>query len=440
MTQAGARPREWVVLGAGMLGLTLALRLAAGGARVRVLEAAPEVGGLTASHRLDGLTWDRYYHVVAARDRALLALLDELGLAAAVAWRTTRTLFYDGRGLHPLDNAVDYLRLPALPLLAKLRIGLNILYGTRFADPIALDALPAEAWLRRWSGDTGFEHLWRPLLQAKLGDNHRFASAAYLRAVMARFHGAREGARQTETFGFVSGGYARIVDALLLRLATLGVTVETGSVVRQVTGSANGVVIDTAAGERCCDEAVITFASPLALALCGGLGADERARHGALRYQGVVCLSLLLRRPLGGAYMTYITDPAAPFTTVIEMSALTGTSAWNGHHLVYLPRYVAADDPWMTMDDDSVAARFLAGLARLYPGIGSADVVAKRCARAAHVMALPTPGYAAALPPFRTAVPGLSIVNSAHIVHASLSVDETVQLAERAATALTGRT
>jgi hypothetical protein len=40
--------------------------------------------------------------------------------------------------------------------------------------------------------------------------------------------------------------------------------------------------------------------------------------------------------------------------------------------------------------------------------------------------------YSDRLPPMITSVPGLSIINSAHIVNASLAVNETVSLAEAA--------
>lgn len=432
--------QDWLVVGAGMLGLTLALRLATAGHRVRVVEAAPTLGGLTASHRWGGLSWDRYYHVISSRDHALLALLAELGLTDAITWRRTRTLFFDGRAHHPLDDALDYLRLPALPLASKLRIGLNILYGSRFADLAALEDRSAESWLTAWSGRAGYERLWRPLLRAKLGANQGLASAAYIGSVMRRFHGARQGVRQTESFGFVAGGYATVVGRLLDALRARGVAIDSGVAVRAVAPAEDGVGLrlSTADTVRRAARVVLTCASPLVTRLCepSTLGTAVHARHTGLRYQGVICLSLLLRRPLGGAYLTYITDDTIPFTTAIEMSALTGTASLAGHHLVYLPKYVASDDPLLHADDAEIAADFLAGLARLYPDITPADVVHQACARSAHVMALPTPGYSAALPGLTTAQPDLFVVNSAQIRNASLSVDETVALANAAAASL----
>ena len=366
MTTPSAGRRSWAILGAGMLGLTLAWRLAQRGCAVTVIEAAPVLGGLTASHAWDGCTWDRYYHVISAHDRELLGLLAELGLEREVQWRATRTLFFDGNGRYPLDDAVDYLRLPALPMSAKLRIALNIVYGSRLRAGTALEQQRAEDWLCAWSGRTGYERLWRPLLRAKLGANHELASAAYIWSVIRRFYGAREGARRTEKFGFVPGGYARIIATLGAALERSGVVLRTAAPVHRIAPCADRrvrVMLDD--GEHAFEQVVATFASPLALTLCSDLGAEERVRHAALRYQGVVCLSLLLARPLGGAYMSYITDPLIPFTTIIEMSALTGTAATAGYHLVYLPKYVPSDDPLLCADPEAIRAEFSAGLARL---------------------------------------------------------------------------
>lgn len=52
--------------------------------------------------------------------------------------------------------------------------------------------------------------------------------------------------------------------------------------------------------------------------------------------------------------------------------------------------------------------------------------------RVRHVLAISTLNYSAKLPPMHTSIPGVYIVNSAHIVNGTLNVNETVQLAERA--------
>ena len=176
---------------------------------------------------------------------------------------------------------------------------------------------------------------------------------------------------------------------------------------------------------------VVTAAAPLAARICEGLTQDERDRLEGVVYNGVICASLLLRRPLGGYYLTYITDRSIPFTAVIEMSALVDAQRHlGGNSLVYLPRYVTGDDSFWGLSDEELERQFIAGLRKIYPTLADGDIAGFRVARARQVYAVTTLDYSQRLPPMMTSVPGLAIVNSAHIVNASLAVNETVALAE----------
>jgi len=440
MAAAGApvpAPVHHGIVGGGLLGLTLAWRLAQAGQRVTVVEAAPALGGLAGAWQIGPVTWDRYYHVIDGRDAALRGLLGEMGLQDEIAWADLRSNFYDGRTLRPLNHVLDYLRLPGLGLADKLRLAATLARAAAVPEPQALETLSAQRWLTDRGGDRNWRVLWRPLLRAKLGANAEHASAAYIVAVIRRFVGGRQGALKIERYGHVRGGYARVLAAMEQRLAAAGVTFLRGCAVQSVQPLPEGGFVIEGGGQALhCDRAVLTCAAPLAARLCPALQRDERARLQALRWQGVVCLSLLLKRPLGGAYLTYITDETLPFTTVIEMTTLVDPAALGGHHLVYLPRYVPVDDALFDVDDATVVAAFTTGLRRMFPDLRDDDVVAARVARARHVLAIATQGYSALVPPMATSLPGLSLVNSAQILNAALSVEETVRLADAAAARL----
>ncbi len=189
----------------------------------------------------------------------------------------------------------------------------------------------------------------------------------------------------------------------------------------------------TLAGEQLhFDRAVVTLAAPLAARLCPQLLPDELERLHGVRYLGIICASALLAAPLGGFYVTNITDDWVPFTGVIEMTALVDPAEFGGRHLVYLPRYVNAGDPALSESDETVRERFLSALERMYPGFERLQVKAFRVSRVSHVCAIPTLGYSARLPPVATSVPGLYLLGSAHIVNGTLNVNESVRLAERA--------
>jgi protoporphyrinogen oxidase len=429
----GADPRRWGIVGGGMLGLTLALRLAQAGERVTVLEAASRLGGLASAWSLDGAVWDRFYHVTLLSDHNLRALLGELGLAGELRWTMTRTGFLVDGDLHSLSSSLEFLRFPPLGLVSKARLALTVLRAAHLREPRALEEIGVVDWLTRWSGRRVVARIWLPLLRAKLGSNVEVASAAFIRAIIARMYAARRAGMKRELFGHVAGGYARVLARFAEVLGAAGVELRTGFAVARVGRIGAGLEVTGEHGALPFDRVVVTAPAPLAAALCPDLTASERERLAAIRYQGIVCPSLLLRRPLAGFYVTNLADAGLPFTGVIEMTALVDPAGFGGRTLVYLPRYAAQDDEAWGWSDGEVRERFVAALARVYPGFDPGTVEACRVARARYVFAIPTLHYSSAVPPRATSMPGLYLVNTAQIVDGTLNVDETVALAERAA-------
>ena len=446
MTPAGGRPgiaqaaRRWGVVGGGMLGLTLAHRLARRGRDVTVFEGADRLGGLASAWGLGPITWDRHYHVTLFSDSALRGLLGELDLERELRWVRTRTGFYTGGRLYSMSDALEFLRFPPLGLVDKARLALTILHASRIRDWKSLERIPVADWLCRWSGPRTLERIWLPLLRAKLGEGYRETSAAFIWATIARLYAARRSGMREERFGYVPGGYARVLERFGEVLAGEGVRVHLGRPARRVERQADGgIAVESADGTReVFDAVILTPATPIAARLIAGLEEDERARLEAVRYQGIVCASLLLKRPLGGFYVTNITDDGLPFTGVIELTALVDPAQFGGNTLVYLPRYVPPGDPLFARSDAEIQETFMAALERMYPGLERSDLLAFRVSRVPYVFPIPTLGYSDRVPPESTSISGIHVVNSAHIVNGTLNVNETVQLAGRAVERLTG--
>lgn len=426
--------KSWAIVGGGMVGLTLARRLAQRGGRVTLFEASPDLGGLASAWRLGEVTWDRHYHVTLLSDGHLRRVLGELGLEEGMRWVVTRTGCYSGGKLYSVSNSVEFLRFPPLRLLDKLRLGATIAYAARVKDWRALERVTVGDWLTRLSGQRTFEAFWLPLLRSKLGESWRETSAAFIWATIARLYAARRSGLKREMFGYVPGGYARILARFRETLAGQGVEIRLSTPVARLDRyPAGGVAVRLPSGETCrFDGAVVTLAAPLAARLCPGLQADELDRLRGVRYQGIVCASLLLDVPLGGFYVTNITDEGLPFTGVIEMTTLVDPAELGGKHLVYLPRYVSEGDPLLLAPDEEIRERFVAGLERMYPAFRRGQVRSFRVSRVPQVCAIPTLGYSDRLPPVKTSVPGLFLLGSANVVNGTLNVNESVHLAERA--------
>ncbi|TWT48709.1 NAD(P)/FAD-dependent oxidoreductase [Botrimarina hoheduenensis] len=430
---------HWAVVGGGMLGMTLAHELCKQGVRVTLLEAAPELGGLAAAWTLQDeetgrtVTWDRHYHVTLLSDTRLRALLEEIGLAEDMRWVETKTGFYSGGKMHSMSSTLEFLNFPPLTLIEKFRLGMTIFGASKIKNWSRLEKIPVADWLRKWSGRGAFEKIWLPLLKAKLGETYETTSAAFIWAHINRMYAARRSGMKKEMFGYVRGGYPRLLDRMAEVLRDNGVEIRTAAPVTSAYARpGGGVVVETDTQTLTFDNVAFTTPSPIIARAVGDLSADEQERHNGVSYLGIVCASLLLKKPITEYYVTNITDGWVPLTAVIEMTTIVDPAELGGRSLVYLPKYVPANDPLFERSDDELRAEWLAALEKMHPHFSREDVVAMRFSRVRSVMALPTLNYSQRLPPMATSVSGIFAVNSAQILKGNLNVNETIQVADEA--------
>lgn len=436
-------PRQhWAVVGGGMLGLTLAHELSKKGVKVTVLEAAPELGGLASPWQLHDaetgrdITWDRHYHVTLLSDTRLRQLLDEIDLAKDLRFVETKTGFYAGGKMHSMSSTLEFLKFPPLKLWEKFRLGMTIAGGSKIKNWRRLEQIPVVDWLKKWSGKGAFEKVWLPLLKAKLGETHKRVSAAFIWAHISRMYAARRTGHKKEMFGYVRGGYPRLIETLAEKLESNGVEVLTAAPVAEAKPNAAGGVdvkiVDPSGTTMTFDHVAFTTPSGTIARAVPDLSEDQRARHNGVEYLGIVCASLLMKKPITEYYVTNITDEWVPLTAVIEMTTIVDPQELAGRHLVYLPKYVPADDPLFDRSDEDIREEWLSALEKMHPTFSREDVVAMRFSRVRSVMALPTINYSQRMPSMNTGVPGIWAINSAQILKGNLNVNETIQVADEA--------
>ncbi|MBK9165423.1 MAG: NAD(P)/FAD-dependent oxidoreductase [Acidobacteria bacterium] len=421
--------RRIAIVGAGFLGLTVALRCAKRGDKVTVFELGPEIGGLAAAWDIGGIRWDKHYHVTLLSDSYTRAIVEEIGLGDEFRWVETRTGFYSGGKLYSMSNTMEFLRFPPLDLISKLRLGGTIFYASKVKNWRKLEKISVEEWLTRLSGRKTFQRMWRPLLRAKLGDSYKETSAAFIWATIQRMYAARRSGLKREMFGYVRGGYARVLGRFGERLAELGVEIKLNTRAKSIHSEGGKVKVEAEGHSDDFDAALLTCTPRAAAGMLPELTQEEKARYEAIPYQGIICASLILKRPLSEFYVTNITDET-PFTGIIEMTALVEKSEFDGNSLVYLPKYLSPNDEMFTETDETIKERFLAGLEAMYPELSRSDVAEMRISRVKEVFPIPVVGYSELVAPVRTSIKGVYVLNSSHIANGTLNVNETVQLAE----------
>ncbi|MBX7171539.1 MAG: NAD(P)/FAD-dependent oxidoreductase [Pyrinomonadaceae bacterium] len=426
------------IIGSGFLGLTLALRLSEQGNQVTVFETANEIGGLASVWQIGDITWDKHYHVTLLSDSHTRKIVGELGLENEFEWVETKTGFYTDGKLVSMSNTLEFLKFPPLDLISKFRLGGTIFYAARVKDWKALEKISVEDWLTKLSGKKTFEKMWKPLLKAKLGEAYKETSAAFIWATIQRMYAARNSGLKKEMFGYVCGGYATVLQKFAEVLREKGVEIRLKTKVLatertenterdlKVTFSVNPV---SSVAENF-DKVILTCPSNIAAQICPQLTESEKAKLNNIKYQGIVCASLLTKKSLSPYYVTNITDET-PFTGIIEMSALVDKKEFGGNALIYLPKYVAPDDELFEKTDTEIEEKFLSTLEKMYPHFTRNDVVSFKISRVRNVFPIPTLNYSENLPSIKTSIDGVYIVNSAQITNGTLNVNETIQLAEK---------
>jgi protoporphyrinogen oxidase len=408
------------IIGGGILGLALGYDMQKRGYQVRIWERAKELGGLMGRigfPELDGAEVDRYYHAILSSDQTLMGLIDELGLKGEVHGVTTKMGFYHAAKMYPMSNPVDFLTFPPLSIIDRFRLGLTILSARQVKDWRELEQIPVLDWLHRLGGKGTVDHIWKPLLRAKFDGGFETVPATYIWSRLVRVTDARGKTGATEQMCFLTGGYIMLIQALAKAITSRGGQINLGTTVQQVQiedGRVTGLQLADGLVES--EGVVITMQTPVARRLLPPHVPEVIAQWGKLEdYLGIVCVLLMLKRSLTPYYTLNITDERIPFTGVIETTNLIDRAYTGGYHLVYLPKYVSATNPFAKMDDKELTTSFLGYLRQMFPDLRDDDIAAIRVGRERYVEPLHPVGRTDDIPPIVSDVAGLYLVNSSQI-------------------------
>lgn len=423
---------DWAIIGGGILGMTLALRLSQQGYKVTIYESSDKAGGLTSAWRMNGVVWDRFYHVILMSDLNTRKILHEIGLDDQLNWVETKTGFYSEGKLYSMSNLVEFFKFPPINLIDKFRLGITIFIASRIKNWKAMENILVEEWLTKWSGKRVFAKIWLPLLKAKLGDNYKNTSASFIWSTIQRMYVARRSGLKKEMFGYVKGGYETINTRFVDHLVEAGVKFKYNSKVFAVkrNSSEKIEVILNDNTSTTYSNVISTLPSSISAKLAQELSVKEKMQHQAIQYLGVICTTLQLKKKLSPFYVTNITDRDTAFTGVIEMTALINPDEIKGNHLIYLPKYINSDDSLLEVPNEELGQIFLNEFLKMYPSVKPNEVLFCGVSKVRNVFTLPTLNYSEKLPGINTSLNNYFIINSAQIINGTLNVNGTIQVAE----------
>lgn len=424
------------IVGGGVTGLTAAYDLtapaAAGGFAVTVLEGAPYLGGLAAGFKgRPEWEWhlEHFYHHLFLSDRAMLALLDEIGFSHALkTYRPNTAIHTQGRN-YPLDSVGRVLGFSLIPFIDRIRMGMAIGY-LRYhpARPWRkFDKLKADAWLRRAMGRKAYEAAWEFQLQGKFGDHYQDVNLAWFWArVVAR----------TPRLAYFDGGFQSFIEHLAQKVRQQGAAIRTSCTVQAIRPRSDGgydVVID---GRSEHFDVVLSTVSPaLMQRLTPELPAAYLGQLARLKSMGAVVLTVALDRKLTED-MYWISLPkreGIPFLALVEHTNMIDPSHYAGDHLLYLGDYLPPEHRYFDFSAEELLNEFAPHLIKFNPAFRRAWITGAWIHKAKYAQPVPPVGYMEMIPALQTPLPGLFFASMSQVYPWDRGTNYAVELGRKVA-------
>jgi protoporphyrinogen oxidase len=424
------------IIGAGIAGLSAAYDLLNAGCQVTLFEASDRPGGLAAGFQDETWEWplERFYHHLFKSDKAIIQLVDEIGLRPQLFFpRPTTSVIFNGR-IEPFDSPLRWFTFSGFNLLDTVRFGLVSAY-LRFSKPWEkLEKQTADAWLRRWYGNKIYEFVWRPLLIGKFGPYYQEVNMAWM---WARVH------VRSPRLGYFRGGFQAFVERLTAVVCQKGGILHLNSPVQQIEPAAGQLHLSVKGDTLAFDACLATTSPALLSKLAPTLPPDYLGQLLELKSMGAVVLTLALTRPFMPDELTYwLNIPANtpdkstseyPFLALVEHTNYIDRQHYGGDHILYCGDYITPDHPYMTMSKEELQAIFVAALPKINPAFQPNWIRQSWLFREKYAQPVPLLNHSQAIPPIQTPIPGLYFASMSQVYPWDRGTNYAVEIGRRAA-------
>jgi len=436
-SDSASRMCDVAVVGAGIAGLTAALRLMQAGCDVRVIERYPRPGGLARVLEVGGEPLEAFYHHLFTSDTAYVSLAEELGVAQLIDWLPSRMgIWTEGR---PWDfgTPASLLRFRPLRAIDKLRFAASTLLLQRSKDPAPFENVTAAEWIRRHQGERVWRSVWEPLFHQKFAEDAENVAMVWLWGKLCLRGKSRSASGMGERLGYMRGSFGRLIVALEQRLAAGGTELHLSDAVHRIDRDGAGFSLEARRSSWRADRVVVAAPVPDYIEIAGHLlPEDDRSNLEGLRATGAICSILELEQSLTTYYWLNIADSDMPFGGLIEHTNYIPRERYGGRHILYISNYLFPDHPLFQAPKKEVLATYMPALQKINPSFDPSWITASHHFRADYAQPVVTVGYREQIPPLRAPVPGLYLCSMAQVYPEDRGMNYAVAYGEKVADAV----
>lgn len=401
------------IIGGGLMGTALAYFLSASRHKVTLLEQAATLGGVNSAVTFaDGLSINRYHHALHPGDTTIRDLCTQLNLSHTLTFSPAYMGFVHNGSTYPLNNIWDFFSFAPLRPLERLHLAQVIRRIQQVENWRTLEGISARDWLVQLGGESAFQRIWLPLLEARFDNRHDTLSAVYIWAAVRQMMASRHGLQMHSSSGGLREGHMTLIQGMADVLRQRGGEIYTETRVREIEVRGGQVqYLRTLTGMMHFDLVIATVPTPTLARLLPAAHQDYLDTLEQVRYLGLICPAVVLNRPLSSYNLLKLTDPSSPFTSLIE----TPHPVDAHYHVIYLPRYTAPEDDWQGVSDSDIEDAWLLRLRQLFPLLRPYHIEHFAVSRTRYAEPVHTLHASQHIVPLQTPYSGLLLANASQI-------------------------
>lgn len=408
------------------MGLTAAYELLKKGFAVTLFEKDDRAGGLSASFDFEGLKIERYYHFFCKPDTPLFDMLKELGISNRLKWRETKMgYFYDGK-LYKWGDPVKLLLFPHLGLTAKIRFGLQVFLSIRKKKWHKLERMTAVDWIKSFIGEKAYRVLWESLLRLKFHGYKEQLSASWVWRRLKRVGLSRKNIF-TEELAYLQGGVDILLTSLIDRIEAMEGKLLLNAQVTGIKKKNHAIQLIVNGRQQYFDKVITTIPLPYIPGIVAGLPDEVIKTYKKLINIGIVCVILKLCYPLSENFWLNINDKEIELPGIIEFSNINPLV----EKILYFPFYLPGEHKNFSKPDRDFIAEVTGYCRKINSNFDESWILAKRVHRYEYAQPVCLPGHLDMLPPIKTSIDGLYVVDTSYYYPEDRSTSESIKMGQK---------